>query len=390
MPLFLLLAACGGKAGADGAPGGGRQGAKGPAEVGFIVVQPAEVAETRELPGRTAAFETSEVRPQVSGVVRRRLFTEGSFVRAGQTLYQIDPSLYQASAAQAQANVSSASANLEAARVRADRYRPLAAAEAVSKQDYTDAIAQARQAAAALQQTRAALQTARVNLNFTRVPAPITGRIGRSFATAGALVTSNQADPLAVIQRLDPMYVDIQQSSADVLALRRALQQGDAAPANAQVRLKLEDGSTYGYAGDVQFSEVTVDPATGSVTLRARFPNPQGLLLPGMFVRAVFAQSIDRNAFMVPQQAVQRDPKGNARVFLVGPGNKAVVREVRAERTQGAFWVVTDGLKPGDRVISQGLSKVKPDAPIRPVPATTPQSTTPRAPGQGAAAGKAG
>ena len=392
----LALTACGGgddTAGKDGAAGGGRGGAQsGPTEVGYVVVQPTSVPVTTELAARTAAFETSEVRPQVSGLIRSRNFTEGSLVKAGQTLYRIDPSLYNAQASQAQANLASATANLEAARIRENRYRPLAQAQAVSQQEYTDATAQARQASASVAQNRAALETARINVNFTRVPAPITGRIGRSLATVGALVTTNQTEPLAVIQRLDPMFVDIQQSSASLLALRRSLATSDVVPTTAEVRLKLEDGSDYGYAGRVQFTEVTVDQATGTVTLRATFPNPQGLLLPGMFVRARFAQSVNTNAFLVPQQALSRDPRGGATVFLVGPNNKAVERKVTTERTQGQYWVVTDGLKAGDRVIVQGTAQLRPGGSIRPVPANAPQRTTPPRGGQqgGASAAKGG
>ena len=386
LALVLLLASCsGGDKAAEkkGGPGG-------PVEVGYIVAQPTSVAMTTELAARTAAFETSEVRPQVSGLIRDRNFTEGSLVRAGQTLYRIDASVYNAQAAQATANLASAGAALEAARVRANRFRPLAAAEAVSQQDYTDAVATQRQAAASVAQSQAALESARINVAFTRVPAPISGRIGRSLATVGALVTTNQAEPLAVIQRLDPMYVDIQQSTASLLALRRALARDDVAPASAEVRLKLEDGSDYGFAGRVQFAEVTVDQATGTVTLRARFPNPQGLLLPGMFVRASFAQSIDADAFLIPQAGVSRDPRGQATVQIVGPNNRAVERHVTAPRTQGAFWVVTAGLKRGDRVIVQGTGKLRPGAEIRAVPATAAQRIGPP-PGQaGGAAAKGG
>jgi membrane fusion protein (multidrug efflux system) len=381
----FMLSACGSNDQAAKKAGTG-----GPIEVGFVVVQPTSVPLTTELAARTAAFETSEVRPQVSGLIRDRNFTEGSIVRAGQTLYRIDPSLYDAQAAQARANLASAAATLEGARIRADRFRPLAEAEAVSKQDYTDAVATSRQAAASVAQNRAALETARINVNFTRVPAPITGRIGRSLATVGALVTTNQVDPLAVIQRLDPMYVDIQQSSASLLALRRALARDEVMPATAEVRLKLEDGSDYGFSGRVQFAEVTVDQATGTVTLRATFPNPQGLLLPGMFVRASFAQSIDTNAFLVPQAAVARDPTGNATLYIVGPNNKAGQRKVTATRTQGAFWVVTSGLKPGDKVIVQGTGRLKPNADIKPVPADSVQRIAPPPAGgtQGGASAK--
>jgi membrane fusion protein (multidrug efflux system) len=373
---LMGLAACGGKQDKGGRDGGG------PTTVGYVVVQPSAVADVTELSGRTSAYQMSEVRPQVTGLIRRRLFREGALVRQGQPLFQIDPSLYRAAANQANANLAAARASAEAARIRTDRYRPLAEMEAVSKQDYTDALATSRQAAASVAQNQAALQTARINLRFTTVPAPITGRIGRSLFTEGALVSATQADPLAVIQRLDPMFVDIQQSSSELLKLRRALANGGATPASTQVRLKLEDGSDYGFTGTVEFAEAMVDPQTGTVTLRARFPNPQGLLLPGMFVRAAFAQAIDQTAFLVPQQAVSHDPRGNATLYVVGPGNKAVLRTVKAERTLGTSWVVTDGLKPGDKVITQGLAKVKPDAPIKPVPATASQTIVPPSPEQ--------
>jgi membrane fusion protein (multidrug efflux system) len=373
--LALMLSACGG--------GNDKSGERPPPEVGFVVVQPTSVPLTTELAGRTSAFAVSEVRPQVSGVIRVRQFAEGSIVHAGQTLYQIDPSLYQASVHQAEANLASAQANAEAARTRASRYRPLADMQAVSRQDYTDAAAQARQGAAAVQQNRAQLETARINLRFTRVPAPITGRIGRSLFTQGALVTANQTDPLAVIQQLDPIYVDIQQSSSQMLALRRALGQAAAAPASAAVRLKLEDGSDYGLTGTVEFAEAMVDQSTGTITLRARFPNPSGLLLPGMFVRAIFAQSVATNAFLVPQAAVSRDPQGNATVLIVGPGNKIVQRRVVAERAIGANWVVTQGLNPGDHVVTEGTSRAREGQVVRPVPAGTPQHFGGGQPGAG-------
>jgi membrane fusion protein (multidrug efflux system) len=365
----LLVTSCSG----GGGNSAQKKGAGGPPQVGFVVVQPSNVPLVTELSGRVTAFQTSEVRPQVAGIVQRRFFTEGSIVRAGQTLYQIDPSLYQAQASEAEANLQSARATAEAARIRADRYRPLAKMEAVSQQDYTDAAAQARQAAAAVAQNSAQLRTAQINLRFTRVPAPITGRIGRSLFTEGALVTTNQADPLAVIQRLDPINVDIQQSSADMLSLRKALARGGLTPTTAVVRLRLEDGTEYGQTGTVEFSEVMVNENTGTVTLRARFPNPQGILLPGMFVRASFAQAIDTQAFLVPQAGLSRDPRGNATVYVVGPGNRAIARTVVAARTEGANWVVTQGLAAGDKVIVQGTANLRPDAEIRPVPYTAPQ-----------------
>ncbi|QDZ06776.1 efflux RND transporter periplasmic adaptor subunit [Sphingomonas panacisoli] len=372
---LLALSGCGAR---DDAAKSGRRGQQGTPEVGFIVVQPTPVPLITELAGRTNAFATSEVRPQVSGIIRRRFFTEGSYVRKGQPLYQIDPSLYRAAANQASANLASAQANAEAARVKAGRYKPLADQQAVAAQDYTDAAAAARAAGAAVDQNRAALDTARINLKFTTVPAPISGKVGRSLFTEGALVTTNQTDPLAVISSLDPIYVDIQQSSSDLLRLRRALANGGATPASAEVRLKLEDGSDYGFAGTVEFSEAMVDTATGTVTLRARFPNPQQLLLPGMFVRASFAQATDPNAFLIPQPAVTRDAKGNAQVYVVGADNKAVVRPVTATRTVGANWVVTAGLKPGDKVITEGVGKVKAGEPVKPVAAGSPQNLKPR------------
>jgi membrane fusion protein (multidrug efflux system) len=371
----LVIAGCG-QGDAQGGPGG-RGGPGGPVQVGFVVIQPSSVPMEETLPGRVAAFQISEVRPQVSGVVRRRLFREGSIVRQGQTLYQIDPSLYQAQVNQAAANVAAARAQADAARARAARYKPLAEMEAVSKQDYTDALSQARQAEATIAQNRAALQTAQINLRYTRVPAPISGRIGLSAVTEGALVTANQAEALTTITRLDPVYVDIQQSAADLLALRRSLALGGSVPTMAQVRLKLPDGSDYGYTGTVQFTEVVVNADTGSVTLRARFPNPQSLLLPGMFVTAQFAQAINTTAYLVPQQAITRDPKGNATLWLVGPGNTAIQRTVVAERTEGQNWVVTQGLAGGEKVITQGVGNLREGVKIRPVPASTPQRTRP-------------
>jgi membrane fusion protein (multidrug efflux system) len=376
----LLAASCGG---GDPDAGGGRGGRGGPAQVGYVVVQPSAVPLEKSLGGRTVAFETSEVRPQVNGLIRRRNFTEGSYVRQGQPLFQIDASLYQAAVNQAQANVASARASAEAARIRANRYRPLAEMEAISKQEYTDAVAQARQADAAVAQNNAALQTARINLRYTSIPAPISGRIGRSLVTVGALVSANQPEPLAVITRIDPIYVDIQESSADLLALKRALSVGGVEPGSTQVRLQLEDGSAYGFTGTVQFSEIVVNESTGTVNLRARFPNPQGVLLPGMFVQALFTQAVDPNAFLVPQAAVQRDIGGQAYVLIVGRGNKAERRNVIASRTYGANWVVTGGLRTGDKVITQGTGSLKAGAPIRPVPASTPQRVVPGGPPAG-------
>ncbi|MES2497852.1 MAG: efflux RND transporter periplasmic adaptor subunit [Pseudomonadota bacterium] len=341
-------------------------------EAGFVVMRTESVPLFIELPGRTAAFETSEIRPQVTGVLKARLFTEGSLVRAGQTLYQIDPSLFRASVNQAAASLANARAQREATAARAQRLKPLAQIEAVSKQDYTDAVAAARQADASIAQNAALLDTARINLRFTSVPAPISGRIGRSLVTTGALVTAGQAEALTTIQRLDPIFVDIQQSSADLIALRRQLAAGKGVASSATVTLKLEDGSSYPATGRLEFAEAMVDPETGTVTLRARFPNPDGLLLPGMFVRANMSQLTARDAILVPQAGVTRNPKGEATVVVVGAGNKAELRTIVADRTVGDKWLATSGLKAGDKVIVEGLGKIKPGQPIRPVPAGSP------------------
>jgi membrane fusion protein (multidrug efflux system) len=337
------------------------------------VIQQSSAPLEQELPGRVAAYQISGVRPQVNGVIQRRLFKEGSIVRQGQTLYQIDPSVYNAQAAQAAANLQSARAQAEAARTLAARYKPLVEQQAISKQDYTNAVAQARVADAAVAQSSAALRSAQINQRFTRVPAPISGRVGLSNVTEGALVTANQTDALATITRLDPVYVDIQESAADLLALRRALSGGGVVATSATVRLKLPDGSDYGLTGKVQFSEVVVDQNTGTVTLRAAFPNPQSILLPGMLVNAQFAQAVDTSAFLVPQEAITRDPQGNASLFVVGPGNRAVQRTVVTARTMGPYWVVTQGLAPGEKVITQGTANLRDGAQIKPVPASAPQ-----------------
>jgi membrane fusion protein (multidrug efflux system) len=349
-------------------------------EAGYVVMAAQTVPLQIELAGRTAAYETSEVRPQVSGVIKERRFVEGSVVKKDQTLYEIDPSLYRAAVAQAEANLTNAQATREAAEAKAARYKPLADIEAVSKQDYTDARSAANQAAAQVAQTKAALDTARINLRFTKVPAPISGKIGRSLVTVGALVTTGQADALTSIQRLDPIFVDIQQSSAALVALRREISSGGVTPSSASVRLTLEDGSEYPLAGRIEFAEPVVDQNTGSVTLRATFPNPTGLLLPGMYVRARLSQATAQNAILAPQQAVSRDPVGNATVYVIGPGDKAVLRTITATQTVGDKWLVTAGLAPGDKVVTEGVNRLKPGQPVHPVPAGSPPRRPPGAP----------
>ena len=360
----MLLASLGACAPADPAK------EKRPAEVGFQVLKATTAPYPVELPGRTVAYRTAEVRPQVTGVIQSRLFTEGALVHAGQPLYRIDASIYRAAANQAAANLAAAQANAEAAKAKADRYKPLASEQAVSQQEYTDAAAQARVAASAVAQTRAVLASAQVNLRFASVAAPITGRIGRSLVTEGSLATASQATPLAVISVLDPIYVDIQQSASELLRLRRLAGAGQA---SAKVKLKLDDGNDYPLPGSLEFSEVTVAPGTGTVTLRARFPNPDGMLMPGLFVRATLNAAAQDKVYLVPQGALNRDPRGNATVLLVGKGNKAMVANVTAERTLGPNWVVSSGLKDGDKLITQGLGKAKPNQPVHPVPDTTPQ-----------------
>ncbi|WP_244487547.1 MULTISPECIES: efflux RND transporter periplasmic adaptor subunit [unclassified Aureimonas] len=342
---------------------------KPPTEVGIIVTKTEDVSLITELAGRTAAYEASEVRPQVSGVVQERLFTEGATVQKGDVLYQIDSSLFEAAVAEARANVASAKATDENARGQADRLRPLVQKGVVSEQAFTNAAAAANTAAAAVAQSEAQLQTAEINLRFSRVAAPIAGRIGRSVVTTGALVSAAQTESLTTIQRLDPIFVDIQQSSTSLLKLRGALASSKLESNTAEVRLKLEDGSDYPLAGTLKFTEVTVSPDTGSVTLRAEFPNPDGLLLPGMYVRAQLSQAQARDAILVPQQGVTRNPRGEATALLVDADYKVEQRRIEVGRAVGDRWLVTGGLAAGDRVIVEGVSKVKPGAVVRPVEA---------------------
>jgi membrane fusion protein (multidrug efflux system) len=362
----LTLAACG-----QGKGGAGGMGAGGPTEVGYIVAQTQSVGLTSELSGRTSAFLVSEVRPQVSGVVKARLFTEGSFVRAGQSLYQIDPAIYQATVNSANAALAQAQATATAAKLKADRYKGLVETGAVSKQDNDDAQAAALQTAAAVAVQKAALDNARINLNYTRVTAPISGRIGKSTVTPGALVTANQAAALSTVQDLSTIYVDLTQSSADMLKLQQQFASGKLGRSgSAQVTLKLEDGSTYPTPGHLEFSDVTVDPTTGSVVLRAIFKNPDGVLLPGMYVRAILSKGVANDGMLIPQAAVSRDPKGNAIVQVVDAKGAVTPHTVTAAQTVGDKWLITSGLNVGDKVIVEGLQKVRPGAPVKPVAIT--------------------
>lgn len=359
----LLLAACG------QAP---QQPSAGPPQVAFVTVAEKPVTLSTQLPGRTNAYETSEVRPQVNGLVLARLFQEGDMVRQGQPLYRIDPAPYEAQVASARAALTRARAAIASSNALARRYGELVKINAISRQDFENATTQAQQAQADVAAQAATLRTAQIDLGRTTVKAPISGRIGRSTFTTGALVTAAQTSPLTVIQRLDPIYVDIPQSSADLLKLRQQILAGQVSRggADARVRLMLEDGTPYGPEGTLKFTDVTVDPATGSQTIRAIFPNPRGLLLPGMFVRAELVEGTRSNAILVPQRAVTRDEKGQPLVMVVGSDGKLQPRVLTAPRTVGQDWLVTAGLKPGDKVVVEGAQNLQPGTPVKAVPFT--------------------
>ena len=346
--------------------------APGPAEVTVTTIQPQDLPVTIELPGRTAPFRVAEIRPQVSGIVLKRFFQEGSDVKAGEQLYQIDPATYEAALASAQADVQKAEANLQAARNKAGRYGDLVKNSVVSKQDYDDVHATLKQNEAQLAAAKASLNLAQINLNYTKVFAPISGRIGKSSVTEGALVTANQATALATVQQFDPIYVDVTQTASQLMALREAMESGrirPAEPGKIPVSLLLDGtGTPYPIRGDLQFAGVTVDPGTSSVQLRAVFPNPKQDLLPGLFVRARIEQGIAAGAITVPQAAVTRGPDGSARVWVVGDGNKVAPRTIKTERPVGNAWLVSEGLTPGERIVIEGLQKVKPGAEVKPVP----------------------
>jgi len=371
----LVLSGCGQPANSEAA-------AAAP-DVGIVEIRAQAITLTTELSGRTSAFQVSEVRPQVGGIIQKRLFVEGADVKAGQALYQIDPASYQATYDSARANLAKAEASLISIRNKASRYEELVAIKAVSQQENDDSQAALKQAQADVAAARAALETARINLAYSRVTSPIAGRIGRSSVTPGALVTTGQATALATVQQLDTIYVDVTQSSADLLRLRRDLASGQLKTAGANqaaVKLILEDGSTYPLAGKLQFSDVTVDQSTGSITLRAVFPNPGGELLPGMYVRAVLEEGAEEQAILAPQQGVTRDTKGNPTALVVGPDNKVELRVLKTRRTIGDKWLVSEGLKAGDKLIVDGLQRIAPGATVNPVPAmAADQSATPAA-----------
>lgn len=364
----VFLSGCGHKEEAKAPP---------PPEVGVVTLRSEAATLSTELPGRISALETSEVRPQVSGIIEKSLFEQGSLVKQGQLLYQIQDAPYRAALGTALGNLATAQAQIRATKLQAERYHRLLAIKGVSQQDVDNADAAAEQAQATVQARRADVQAARVNLDFTRIRAPITGRIGRSLITAGALAQTGQASPLATIQRMDRVYVDVTESAADLLNLKESIRDGGVtrdAPDAAQVALVLPNGKTYPVRGRLEFSEVTVDPSSGSVTVRATFPNPDGTLLPGMYVNAKLIEGVRKQAVLAPQQGVTRDERGQSVALVVGAGNKVEQRTITTEQAIGDKWIVTSGLKPGDRIIVEGLLNAKPG-----------QQVTPKAPQQVAA-----
>lgn len=345
---------------------GQQQGGQQAPEVGIVTLKTQSLNVVTELPGRTSAFRIAEVRPQVGGIIQKRHFVEGSDVKAGTSLYQIDPATYQATYNSAKGSLAQAQAQAEIARLTVNRYKPLLGTNYVSKQDYDQAVATQRQADASVQAAQASVDSALINLNYTKVISPISGRVGKSTVTEGALVSSGQTTALTTVQQLDPIYVDVTQSSNDYLALKRQMEAGTLQQnaGKATVHLLLDNGSEYAQTGTLEFSDVTVDETTGSITLRAIFPNPQHNLLPGMFVRARLDSGVNTNALLVPQQGVTRNPRGEATAMVVGEGDKVEIRTLTTTQAIGTNWLVTAGLKEGDRVIVTGLQKVKPGVPV--------------------------
>ncbi len=382
--LSAVLAACGQKDAAPAGPAGGMP----PAEVGVVTVTPGDVGLVTELPGRLEASRVAQVRARAAGILQKRLFTEGSEVRSGQALFQIDASPYQASFASAQASLTKAEANLMQASAQAERYKPLVEAKAISQQEYVSAQAAQKQAEADVAIGKAAVQTARINLNYAAITAPIAGRIGRSLVTEGSLVGQGEATQLAVIQQIDPLYVNFTQSAAEVMKLRRALEAGQLKRAGAQaasVRVVLEDGTEYGRTGKLLFSDLTVDTTSGQITLRAELPNPGGVLLPGLYVRVRLEQAQASNAITLPQQAVTRSPQGDS-VMVVNAEGKVAPRPIKVGGQQAGQWVVLDGLKAGEQVMVDGFQKLRGDAPVKPVPWQAPGSKPLNAPDKAAPA----
>lgn len=374
-PLAWALSACDDRATANGS-----MPTRTP-DVGVVTIEPQRAVLTAELPGRTFPYAVSDVRPQVTGILKERLFVEGSRVEAGQPLYQIDDTLYQAAYDSARARLAGARAALATAELRSERFTSLREQKSISQQDFDDAQAALQQAEAEVAQQQAEVATARINLGYTRITAPIDGKIGRSYLTRGALVTADQDQALATIQTLDPIYVDMNQSSSELLALRQSISAGRRAEQDsARVSLTLDDGTAYPTEGKLQFSEVVVDPTTGSVTLRAEFPNPDGILLPGMFVRATIIEAVEEDALLVPQRGVGRDERGAPTALVLEADGLVHSRELTVGQTVGSNWLVTGGIAPGDRVIVEGLQNVRPGqaanaVPFQDDPAPDPAST---------------
>ncbi len=383
LSLSVALTACDKKDEAHAGPAGGMP----PAEVGVVTVTPGDVGLVTELPGRLEASRVAQVRARAAGILQKRLFTEGSEVRSGQALFQIDASPYQATFASAQASLAKAEANLMQASAQAERYKPLVEAKAISQQEYVSAQAAQKQAEADVAMGKAMVQTARINLGYAAITAPIGGRIGRSLVTEGSLVGQGEATQLAVIQQIDPLYVNFTQSAAEVMKLRRALEAGQLKRAGAQaasVRVVLEDGTEYDKTGKLLFSDLTVDATTGQITLRAELPNPGGVLLPGLYVRVRLEQAQASNAITLPQQAVSRSPQGDS-VMVVGTDGKVAARPIKVGGQQNGQWVILDGLKTGEQVMVDGFQKLRGDAPVKPVPWHAPASKSTSAPNNAAA-----
>jgi len=361
---------------------GSQQAAPPPAipEVAIVTVNPERVVLTTELPGRVSAYFVAEIRPQVNGIVQERLFNEGSDVNAGSVLYQIDPAPYQAAYKNAVAALARSEANLPPIRLKAERFSQLIAVKAISQQDFDNAIAALNQAEADIEYSKAVVESARINLAYTRITAPIPGRIGKSNVTVGALATAYQGSAFATIQQLDPIYVDVTQSSANLLQLKRNMAAGRIkgnGPDQTRVKLLLEDGTPYPLEGTLKFSEVTVDPSTGSFILRIVFQNPKHILLPGMYVRAIVQEGKVENAILAPQQGVSRDPKGNPVALIVDGSGKVQQRMLTLDRAIGDRWLVNEGLNPGDRLIVEGSQKVRPGASVKVVPLDAGRKDTP-------------
>ncbi len=378
--LVSALSGCGDEVKAQGAPNAA-------VEVGVTVLQPQTVALTTDLPGRVTAYKSAEIRPQVSGIILERNFEEGGLVKAGQQLYQIDPALYEAAYHTATAQLQRAQATFKSADLMAQRYKELVGSRAVSRQEYDNAVSAQAQAAADVASAKAAVETAQINLTYTKVLSPISGRIGKSSVTPGALVTANQSTAMALVQQLDPIYVDLTQSSSDLMRMRQRISADKAAGGEGrapQVELTLDAlNEAYAHKGELQFSDVTVDTATGNVQVRAQFPNPDEQLLPGLFVRARLEQGVIENAFLVPQQSIIRTSDGSAMAWVVDAEGKAQIKPVQVRQAQSDKWIVTSGLQAGEKVIVEGVIKLQKGVPVKavevgqPASAAAPAAATP-------------